>query len=136
VSLENIKAVKKLSDQYGIPVIFDSARFAENAYFIKTREEGQSERSIKEICREMFSYGMGMTMSSKKDGLVNIGGFIALNNEESTELLLILPLFMKVSSYGGMAGRDMAALAQGLDEATEFDYLKSRITQMNCLEIN
>lgn len=134
VSLENIKAVKKLSDQYGIPVIFDSARFAENAYFIKTREVGQSERSIKEICREMFSYGMGMTMSSKKDGLVNIGGFIALNNEEiyraASNFTIIYEGFI---TYGGMAGRDMAALAQGLDEATEFDYLKSRITQIELL---
>lgn len=129
VSLENIKAVKKLSDQYGIPVIFDSARFAKNAYFIKTRDEGQSQRSIKEICKEMFSYGMGMTMSSKKDGLVNIGGFIALNNEEiyraASNFTIIYEGFI---TYGGMAGRDMAALAQGLDEATEFDYLHSRIS--------
>lgn len=134
VSLENIKAVKKLSDQYGIPVIFDSARFAENAYFIKTREKGQSERSIKEICKEMFSYGMGMTMSSKKDGLVNIGGFIALNNEEvfkkAANFTIIYEGFI---TYGGMAGRDMAALAQGLDEATEFDYLHSRISQVELL---
>ena len=134
VSLENIKAVKKLSDQYGIPVIFDSARFAENAYFIKTREEGQSQRSIKEICKEMFSYGMGMTMSSKKDGLVNIGGFIALNNEEiyraASNFTIIYEGFI---TYGGMAGRDMAALAQGLDEATEFDYLHSRISQVELL---
>ena len=82
VSLENIKAVKNLSDQYGIPVIFDAARFAENAYFIKKREENYKNWSIKEICKEMFSYGIGMTMSSKKDGLVNIGGFIALNDEK------------------------------------------------------
>src|SRR5690606_16312278 len=82
VSLENIKAVKSLSDRYGIPIYFDSARYAENAYFIKTREAGQADRTIKEICKEIFSYGEGMTMSSKKDGLVNIGGFIALRNEE------------------------------------------------------
>lgn len=134
VSLENIKAVKELSDQYGIPVIFDSARFAENAYFIKTREKGQAEKSIKDICKEMFSYGMGMTMSSKKDGLVNIGGFIALNNEEiykkASNFTIIYEGFI---TYGGMAGRDMAALAQGLDEATEFDYLQSRISQVELL---
>ena len=90
VSLENIKLVKNLSDQYGIPVIFDAARFAENAYFIKQREENYKDWSIKEICKEMFSYGIGMTMSSKKDGLVNIGGFIALNDEE---------IFRKASNF-------------------------------------
>ncbi len=134
VSLENIKAVKALSDQYEIPIIFDSARFAENAYFIKKREEGQKHKTIKEICKEIFSYGMGMTMSSKKDGLVNIGGFIALNNEEvfrtASNFTIIYEGFI---TYGGMAGRDMAALAVGLDEATEFDYLESRISQVEYL---
>ncbi len=134
VSLENIKAVKKLSDQYGIPVYFDSARYAENAYFIKQREEGQQNRSIKEICKEIFSYGDGMTMSSKKDGLVNIGGFIALNNEEvfqkASNFTIIYEGFI---TYGGLAGRDMAALAVGLDEATEFEYLESRISQVEYL---
>lgn len=134
VSLENIKAVKKLSDAYGIPVYFDSARFAENAYFIKMREEGQQDRTIKEICKEMFSYGEGMTMSSKKDGLVNIGGFIALNNEEvfqkASNFTIIYEGFI---TYGGMAGRDMAALAVGLNEATEFAYLESRISQVEYL---
>ncbi len=134
VSLENMKAVKELSDQYGIPVFFDSARFAENAYFIKTREEGQENRTIKEICKEMFSYGDGMTMSSKKDGLVNIGGFIALNNEEifraASNFTIIYEGFI---TYGGMAGRDMAALAVGLNEATEFTYLESRISQVEYL---
>ena len=134
VSLENIKAVKELSDRYGIPIIFDSARFAENAYFIKMREAGQAHRSIKEICKEIFSYGMGMTMSSKKDGLVNIGGFIALNNKEiyqaASNFTIIYEGFV---TYGGMSGRDMAALAVGLDEATEFDYLESRISQIEYL---
>ena len=134
VSLENIKAVKTLSDQYGIPIIFDSARFAENAYFIKKREKGQENRTIKEICKEIFSYGIGMTMSSKKDGLVNIGGFIALNDEEifkkASNFTIIYEGFI---TYGGMAGRDMAALAVGLDEATEFDYLESRISQVEYL---
>lgn len=134
VSLENIKAVRKLSNQYGIPVYFDSARFAENAYFIKQREEGQQNRTIKEICKEIFSYGDGMTMSSKKDGLVNIGGFIALNNEEifrkASNFTIIYEGFI---TYGGMSGRDMAALAVGLDEATEFEYLESRISQVEYL---
>ena len=134
VSLENMKAVKALSDQYGIPVFFDSARFAENAYFIKKREVGQENRSIKEICKEMFSYGSGMTMSSKKDGLVNIGGFIALNDEETfraaSNFTIIYEGFI---TYGGMAGRDMAALAVGLNEATEFGYLESRISQVEYL---
>jgi len=134
VSLENIKAVKKLSAQYGIPVIFDGARFAENAYFIKKRESGQENRSIKEICKEIFSCGTGMTMSSKKDGLVNIGGFIALNDEEifrkASNFTIIYEGFI---TYGGMAGRDMAALAVGLDEATEFNYLESRISQVEYL---
>jgi len=134
VSLENMKAVKALSDQYGIPVFFDSARFAENAYFIKKREAGQENRSIKDICKEMFSYGEGMTMSSKKDGLVNIGGFIALNNEDvfrkASNFTIIYEGFI---TYGGMAGRDMAALAVGLNEATEFAYLESRISQVEYL---
>lgn len=134
VSIENIKAVKALSDRYGIPIYFDSARFAENAYFIKKREKGQENRTIKEIAKEIFSYGSGMTMSSKKDGLVNIGGFIALNNEDifraASNFTIIYEGFI---TYGGMAGRDMAALAVGLDEATEFDYLESRISQVEYL---
>ena len=134
VSLENIKAVKALSDKFGIPVLFDSARFAENAYFIKKREEEQQHKSIKEICKELFSYGDGMTMSSKKDGLVNIGGFIALKNKEifekASNFTIIYEGFI---TYGGMAGRDMSALAAGLDEATEFPYLESRISQVEYL---
>lgn len=134
VSLENIKAVRELSNRYGIPVIFDAARFAENAYFIKTKEEGQQNKSIKEICKEMFEYGDGMTMSAKKDGLVNIGGFIALRSEElyqkASTFVIIYEGFL---TYGGLAGRDMAALAVGLNEATEFDYLHSRISQIEYL---
>ncbi|OPC48087.1 tryptophanase [Elizabethkingia anophelis] len=134
VSMENIKAVRELSNQYDIPVFFDSARFAENAYFIKKRETAYQDKSIKEIVRELYSYGDGMTMSSKKDGLVNIGGFIALNNDEvfqkASNFTIIYEGFI---TYGGMAGRDMAALAQGLDEATEFIYLESRISQIEYL---
>lgn len=134
VSLENVKAVKELSDRYGVPIYFDSARFAENAYFIKKREAGQEHRTIKEIAKELFSYGVGMTMSSKKDGLVNIGGFIALSDEKifnaASNFTIIFEGFI---TYGGMAGRDMAALAVGLNEATEFDYLESRISQVEYL---
>lgn len=134
VSMENIRQVKELSDRYEIPIIFDAARFAENAYFIKTREKGQENRTIKEIAKEVFSYGIGMTMSSKKDGLVNIGGFIALKDEhlyrEASNFTIIFEGFI---TYGGMAGRDMAALAVGLDEATEFGYLESRISQVEYL---
>lgn len=134
VSLENVRAVKELSDRYGIPIYFDSARFAENAYFIKQREAGQENRTIKEIAKEVFSYGVGMTMSSKKDGLVNIGGFIALNDENvfntASNFTIIYEGFI---TYGGMAGRDMAALAVGLNEATEFEYLESRISQVEYL---
>ena len=131
VSMKNIKAVSKLCKLFNIPLFFDAARFAENAYFIKTREEGFENKSIKEISKEVFSYGDGMTMSAKKDGLVNMGGFIALNNEniykEATVFNIMYEGFI---TYGGMNGRDMAALAIGLDEATEFNYLESRIEQV------
>lgn len=134
VSMENLGEVRAFADRYGIPVIFDAARFAENAYFIKTREKGYGEKTIKEIVREMFSLADGMTMSCKKDGIVNIGGFIALNSEavyrEATTYNIMFEGFV---TYGGMAGRDMAALAQGLDEATSFEYLESRIRQVSYL---
>ena len=131
VSMENIKAVSNLCKSYNIPLFFDSARFAENAYFIKTREKGFQDKSIKEIAKEIFSYGDGMTMSAKKDGLVNMGGFIALNNEEIYKQATVFNIMYEgFITYGGMNGRDMAALAVGLDEATEFDYLESRIEQV------
>jgi tryptophanase len=134
VSIENIRNVRELSNQYQIPVFFDGARFAENAYFIKEREEEFKNDTIKEIVLEMFSNGDGMTMSSKKDGLVNIGGFIALNDKELYQKCgnfgIIYEGFL---SYGGLAGRDLAALSQGLDEATEYSYLKSRISQVEYL---
>lgn len=131
VSMENVKAVSELCKSYDIPLFFDSARFAENAYFIKTREKGYGDKSIKEIAKEAFSYGDGMTMSAKKDGLVNMGGFIALNNEEIYKQATVFNIMYEgFITYGGMNGRDMAALAVGLDEATEFDYLESRIEQV------
>ncbi|MFO7842370.1 MAG: tryptophanase [Bacteroidales bacterium] len=134
VSMENMKAVRKLADQHGIPIIYDSARFAENAYFIKKREKGYENKTIKEIVKEMFSYADGMTMSSKKDAIVNMGGFIALNSEDIFKQATVFNImFEGFVTYGGMSGRDMNALAQGLDEGTEFDYLDTRIKQVEYL---
>ena len=134
VSMKNLKEVRNFADQHGIPIIFDSARFAENAYFIKTREKGYENHSIREIVKEIFSLADGMTMSSKKDGIVNMGGFIALNSQtlfrEATTFNI---MFEGYITYGGMSGRDMAALAQGLEEATTFEYLESRIKQVHYL---
>lgn len=131
VSMENIKAVSSLCKKYDIRLIFDSARFAENAYFIKKREDAFKAKTIKEIAKEFFSYGEGMTMSSKKDGLVNMGGFIALNDENIYKAATTFNImFEGFITYGGMNGRDMGALAIGLDEATEFDYLESRVEQV------
>lgn len=131
VSMENLKAVKQMCEKYGIQVFFDSARFAENAYFIKIREKGYSEKSIREIVLEMFSYADGMTMSAKKDAIVNMGGFIGFRNKEDYDKASTYNiLFEGYISYGGMSGRDMNALAQGLYEGTEFDYLETRISQV------
>lgn len=131
VSVKNTKDVSELCKQYGIPLYFDAARFAENAYFIKKREAGYKDKTIKEIVKEVFSYGDGMTMSAKKDGLVNMGGFIALNNEQVyKEATVFNIMFEGFITYGGMNGRDMGALAVGLDEATEFNYLESRVEQI------
>jgi len=134
VSMANLKEVKQLATKYNIPVIFDSARFAENAYFIKTREAGQQDRSIREIVAEMFTYADGMTMSSKKDAIVNIGGFIALRDPGLFRQASVFNImFEGFLTYGGLAGRDLNAMAQGLYEGTEFDYLKSRIGQVAIL---
>jgi tryptophanase len=134
VSMENLKAVREFANRYEIPVIFDAARFAENAYFIKTREKGYENHSIRDIVKEMFSLADGMTMSAKKDGIVNMGGFIALNSKELFQQATTFNImFEGYITYGGMSGRDMAALAQGLQEATTFDYLESRIKQVHYL---
>jgi tryptophanase len=134
VSIKNMRAVKKIADKHGIPVIFDSARFAENAYFIKMREEEYKDEEIGQIVREMFENADGMTMSSKKDAIVNMGGFIALNDKALFDKASIYNiLFEGFISYGGMSGRDMNALAQGLYEGTDFDYLESRIKQVEYL---
>ncbi len=131
VSMENIRESSRLAKKYKTLLIIDSARFAENAYFIKTREEGYSSKTVREIVREMFSYADGMTMSSKKDAIVNMGGFIALKDEniyKSASQFNIM--FEGYITYGGLSGRDMNALAQGLIEGTEFEYLESRIKQL------
>lgn len=134
VSMENLREVRKIADKYGKRVFFDSARFAENAYFIKTREEGYADKSIKEIVLEMFSLADGMTMSAKKDGLVNMGGFIATRWEDVYEGAknFVIP-FEGYLTYGGMNGRDMAALAVGLEENTEYEMLHTRIHQVEFL---
>lgn len=131
VSMQNIREVSALSKKYGVRVVFDAARFAENAYFIKMREEEYVEKSIRDIVLEMFSYGDAMTMSSKKDAIVNMGGFIGMRDESLfREASLYNIMFEGYITYGGMSGRDMNALAQGLREGTEFDYLETRIRQV------
>lgn len=134
VSMENLRGVRELSKKYNVPVIFDSARFAENAYFIKTREAGYADKTIKEIVREMFSLADGMTMSAKKDAIVNMGGFIATAKKDWYEGAKgFCVQFEGYLTYGGMNGRDMEALAIGLDENTEFDNLETRIRQVQYL---
>jgi tryptophanase len=134
VSMRNLHETRMLANKYAKKVIFDSARFAENAYFIKTREKGYENKSIKEICDEMFSYADAMTMSAKKDAIVNMGGFIATNLKEWYDMAKIKGIvFEGYITYGGMNGRDMNALAIGLDENTEFDNLESRIKQVEYL---
>jgi tryptophanase len=131
VSMENIKAVAALSKKYGVKVLFDSARFAENAYFIKTREKGYESLTIKQIVLEMYEYADFATMSSKKDAIVNMGGFIGFKDEAVfRQACTYNIMFEGFITYGGMSGRDMNALAQGLDEGTEFDYLETRIKQV------
>jgi tryptophanase len=134
VSMQNLREVRAIADKFGKRVLFDSARFVENAYFIKTREEGYADKSIKEIVKEMYSFADGMTMSSKKDGLVNMGGFIATRHEDWYEgaKRFCIP-FEGYLTYGGMNGRDMDALAVGLDENTEFDNIETRIKQVQYL---
>lgn len=134
VSMKNIKETCELCHKYNVPVVVDSARFAENAYFIKTREEGYADKTIKEIVREMYAQADAATMSCKKDAIVNMGGFIATNNTEWFEKakLFCIPIEGYIT-YGGLNGRDLNAIAQGLDENTEFDMLHTRIHQVQYL---
>jgi tryptophanase len=134
VSMANLRAVRAVADKYGLPFFLDAARFAENAFFIKLREPGYADKSLKEIAREMFSYADGCAMSSKKDGLVNIGGFLALNDEakfrRAQQYLVLMEGFL---TYGGMAGRDLEALARGLKEVLDESYMANRVRQVHYL---
>jgi len=134
VSLGNIRAVSSVAKKYGKPFFIDACRFAENAYFIKQREPGYHTKTIAEIVRAMFSYADGCTMSSKKDALVNIGGFLAVNDHALYQAASGLAvLFEGFPTYGGLAGRDMEAMARGLREVIEEDYLAYRVGQVKYL---
>ncbi len=134
VSLANLRAVSELAHSHGIPVYLDAARFAENAYFIKLQEEGQAARSVREIAKEIFRLTDGCTMSAKKDALVNIGGFLATNDEEvAVKMRNLLILTEGFTTYGGLAGRDLEAIAQGLEEVLDEDYLRYRLASTRYL---
>lgn len=134
VSMANIRATRQLLDRYGIPLLFDACRFAENCFFIKEREYGYADVPVREIARSLFSLGDGCLMSAKKDGLANIGGFLSVNDEHwakaITNLLILVEGF---PTYGGLAGRDLEAMARGLEEVLDEDYLRFRVGQVRYL---
>jgi tryptophanase len=128
VSLDNLRAVRAVCDRHGLPLFLDACRFAENAWFVKLREPGQSERTPREIAVEMFSLADGCTFSAKKDAMTNIGGFLALNDPElAARCRNLLILTEGFPTYGGLAGRDLEAVAQGLEEVLHEEYLRYRI---------
>ncbi|MCL2704491.1 MAG: tyrosine phenol-lyase [Defluviitaleaceae bacterium] len=131
VAMANMRAVRALCDKHGLKIFYDATRCIENAYFIKMREEGYADKSVREIVREMFSYADGATMSGKKDGLVNMGGFLAVNDEglyqRAREMVVV---FEGMPSYGGMSGRDMEAFAIGIRESCQFEYIQHRVEQV------
>ncbi len=134
VSMGNMRAVRELTNKYGIKVYYDATRCVENAYYIKEQEEGYADKTIKEIVYETFSYGDGCTMSGKKDTLTNVGGFLCMNDddmfEQAKELVVV---YEGMPSYGGLAGRDMEAMAQGIEEAVQFEYIEHRVKQVRYL---
>jgi tryptophanase len=134
VSMQNIRETSQLCHRYGVPLFLDACRFAENAYFIKLREPGYADKSPAQIAHEMFRYSDGCTMSAKKDGLVNIGGFLGMNDDawaqEARNLLILTEGF---PTYGGLAGRDLDAIAQGLREVLDEDYLRYRLRSVEYL---
>ncbi len=134
VSMANMRAVRKLTQAHGIKVFYDATRCVENAYFIKEQEKGFEDTSIKDIVHEMFSYADGCTMSGKKDCLVNIGGFLCMNDDEIfSEAKELVVVYEGMPSYGGLAGRDMEAMAIGLREAMQYEYIEHRVKQVRYL---
>ena len=134
VSMQNIRETKSVLNKYGIPLFIDACRFAENAFFIKKREKGYDNKTPKEIAQEMFSYADGVTMSAKKDAIVNMGGFLALNNDSlATQARNLLIVTEGFPTYGGLAGRDLEAIAQGLEEVLDEHYLRYRLRSVEYL---
>ncbi|MEW5822378.1 MAG: tyrosine phenol-lyase [Cyanobacteriota bacterium] len=133
-SMQNIKELYELCSKHGIPIMLDATRVIENAYFVKTREKGYEDKSIEEIVKEICSYCDGATMSSKKDHLVNIGGYLAVNDDnvaqKAREMVVI---YEGLHTYGGISGRDMEAMARGIEEAAQFDHIRARIGQVEYL---